>query len=93
MEPQSKTKPWLASTTLWAIFLLTLQYGGTSLVHALEDDNKVSLQEGLEIVIAVATAAAGVVGRFNASSSLYTPSYLPGPDKPRENEIDPDYLR
>ena len=68
------------SSTFWGVLLLFTQHTGYLVADSLED-GRLDSREGVELIIGFLTAMSAIVGRVNASSPVYTPRGLPGPNQ------------
>lgn len=77
----AKSKSILSSATFWgAIGSLIITFSSV-LGKVYIDDNKFTSKD-LELLVTISvTTALTVVGRVNASTNVYTPHLLPGPNK------------
>ncbi len=78
--PTPQPKSVFASKTVWGSIFTTIAAIAPILGEAY-DRHSISGQEAAQIVVILAGAAATVVGRVQSEAPLYTPDWLPGPDK------------
>ncbi|MBD2777915.1 hypothetical protein [Iningainema tapete] len=85
----SEAKSIFTSKTVWGIVFTTVAAIAPVIgsdVDKLLNKQPINIgQDTAQIVVIICGAAATICGRVEAKDSLYTPNWLPGPNKP-ENE-------
>jgi hypothetical protein len=77
---QSLSKSIFASKTFWGVVFTAVAAIAPILGEKI-DDNQFKAKDMAQIVVILCGAASAVVGRVDAGS-VYTPKFLPGPNKP-----------
>lgn len=80
------TKSIFHSKTFWGAVLTAIASISPVIaknVADYQDTGKIDPNSVSQIVVVLATTGLTVLGRIDASASVYTPDGLPGPDKPR----------
>ncbi|MBV9386409.1 MAG: hypothetical protein JOZ78_08275 [Chroococcidiopsidaceae cyanobacterium CP_BM_ER_R8_30] len=78
--PTLQPKSVFASKTVWGSIFTTIA-AIAPIVGDAYDQHSISGKEVAQIVVILAGTAATVVGRVQSEAPLYTPDWLPGPDK------------
>ncbi|MFB2917472.1 MULTISPECIES: hypothetical protein [Aerosakkonema] len=77
---ETKSKSIFASKTFWAA-ALTAVAAIAPIVGEAVKEKKITVDRTVNIVIILATTGATLAGRVQAENSVYTPNWLPGPNK------------
>lgn len=80
------TKSVFQSKTFWGAVLTAIAAIAPVIAQNIEDyqqTGKVDASSVAQIVVVLSTTGLTVLGRINASTAIYTPDGLPGPNKAR----------
>jgi hypothetical protein len=70
------------SKTFWGIVFTAVAAIAPAVAEKIDTKEKFQAKDAAQIVVILCGAASAIIGRVDAGS-VYTPKYLPGPNKPQ----------
>lgn len=93
-SPAPQYKSIFHSKTFWGAVLTAVAAIAPAIgknVDKYQETHKIDPQSISEIVVILATTGLTIIGRIdaNTSGSVYTPNWAPGPNRPKEEPLEP----